>query len=106
MAGVPFMAETAKLLNPGKTVLMAAMEAGCSLAESISGADVRLLRQKHPGVPVVTSVHTSAEVHAESELHCTSANPVEVVGGSGTDRAIILPGAQRSRWGATTTNTQ
>src|SRR5262245_52901111 len=79
MAGVHFMAETAKLLNPGKTVLMPDLEAGCSLAASITGADVRLLRQRYPGVPVVTYVNTSAEVKAESDVCCTSSNAVEVV---------------------------
>ena len=62
LAGVHFMAETAKILNPAKTVLIPDLRAGCSLAESITGADVRLLRQRYPGVPVVTYVNTSAEV--------------------------------------------
>src|SRR3546814_170548 len=103
MAGVHFMAETAKLLNPGKTVLMPDMEAGCSLAESISGADVRLLRQKYPGVPVVTYVNTSAEVKAESDICCTSGNAVEVVESLGTDRVIMLPDEYLARWVATQT---
>ena len=79
MAGVHFMAETAKILNPEKTVLIPDLEAGCSLAESITAADVRLLRERYPGVPVVTYVNTSAEVKAESDVCCTSANAVEVV---------------------------
>lgn len=103
MAGVHFMAETAKLLNPGKTVLMPDMEAGCSLAESISGADVRLLREKYPGVPVVTYVNTSAEVKAESDICCTSGNAVEVVESLGTDRVIMLPDEYLARWVATQT---
>src|SRR4026208_1439625 len=70
LAGVHFMAETAKLLNPEKTVLIPDLEAGCSLAQSITGADVRLLRQRYPGVPVVTYVNTSAEVKAESDVCC------------------------------------
>src|SRR3546814_11849960 len=97
MAGVHFMAETAKLLNPGKTVLMPDMEAGCSLAESISGADVRLLREKYPGVPVVTYVNTSAEVKAESDVCCTSGNAVEVVESLGTDRVIMQIGRASCR---------
>ena len=79
LAGVHFMAETAKILNPGKTVLIPDLEAGCSLAASITAADVRLLRERYPGVPVVTYVNTSAEVKAESDICCTSANAVEVV---------------------------
>src|SRR5436190_10461483 len=79
LAGVHFMAETAKLLNPGKTVLIPDLEAGCSLAASIAGADVRLLRERYPGVPVVTYVNTSAEVKAESDICCTSGNAIEVV---------------------------
>src|SRR3954470_21778743 len=74
LAGVHFMAETAKLLNPAKTVLIPDLEAGCSLAASITAADVRLLRQKYPGVPVVTYVNTSAAVKAESDICCTSGN--------------------------------
>src|SRR6202034_767764 len=74
LAGVHFMAETAKMLNPAKTVLIPDLEAGCSLAASITAADVRLMRQKHPGVPVVTYVNSSAAVKAESDICCTSAN--------------------------------
>jgi len=74
-AGVHFMAETSKILSPEKTVLIPSMKAGCSLASSITGADVRLLRQKYPGLPVVTYVNTSAEVKAESDICCTSATP-------------------------------
>ena len=79
LAGVHFMAETAKLLNPAKTVLIPDLRAGCSLAESITAADVRLLRQRYPGVPVVTYVNTSAAVKAESDICCTSGNAVKVV---------------------------
>ena len=74
-AGVHFMAETSKILSPDKTVLIPDMRAGCSLAASITGADVRLLQQKYPGLPVVTYVNTSAEVKAESDICCTSATP-------------------------------
>lgn len=78
-AGVHFMAETSKILSPGKTVLIPDLEAGCSLAASVTGADVRLLKQKYPGLPVVTYVNTSAEVKAESDVCCTSANAAAVV---------------------------
>jgi len=91
LAGVHFMAETAKLLNPEKTVLIPDMGAGCSLAESITGADVRLLRQRYPGVPVVTYVNTSAEVKAESDICCTSGNAKAVIESLGVDRVIMLP---------------
>src|ERR1700741_503281 len=89
LAGVHFMAETAKLLNPGKTVLIPDSRAGCSLAESITAPDVRLLRQRYPGVPVVTYVNTSAEVKAESDITCTSSNAVEVVESLGVARVIF-----------------
>jgi quinolinate synthase len=91
MCGVHFMAETAKMLSPEKTVLIPDLEAGCSLAASISGADVRRLRERHPGVPVVTYVNTSVEVKAESDICCTSSNAVEVVESLGVDRVIFLP---------------
>ena len=78
MAGVHFMAETAKIVNERKTVLIPDMDAGCSLADAITGADVRLLREKYPGVPVVTYVNTSADVKAESDICCTSGNAVPV----------------------------
>jgi len=94
-AGVHFMAETSKILSPDKTVLIPNMQAGCSLAASITGADVRLLRQKYPGLPVVTYVNTSAEVKAESDICCTSGNAVKVVekiaGDFGTDTVIMIP---------------
>ncbi len=91
LAGVHFMAETAKLLNPEKTVLIPDQRAGCSLAESITAEDVRQLRQSYPGVPVVTYVNTSAEVKAESDICCTSGNAVEVVESLGAERVIFLP---------------
>ena len=94
-AGVHFMAETSKILSPEKTVLIPDMRAGCSLAASITGADVRLLRQKHPGLPVVTYVNTSADVKAESDICCTSGNAVKVVESIakefGTDTVIMIP---------------
>ena len=85
------MAETAKLMNPSKKVLIPDMQAGCSLAESISGADVRMLKEKYPGVPVVSYVNTSAEVKAESDVCCTSANAVKVVESLGSEKVIFLP---------------
>jgi quinolinate synthase len=91
LAGVHFMAETAKLLNPHKTVLIPDLRAGCSLAESITAEDVRALRRKYPGVPVVTYVNTSAEVKAESDICCTSGNAVEVVESLGTRQVIFIP---------------
>ena len=103
MAGVHFMAETAKLLNPARTVLIPDLRAGCSLAESITGADVRLLRDRYPGVPVVTYVNTSAEVKAESDICCTSSNAVAVVESLGTDRVIFLPDQYLGRWVASQT---
>jgi quinolinate synthase len=91
MAGVHFMAETAKLLNPGKTVLIPDARAGCSLAESITPADVALLRQKYPGVPVITYVNTSAAVKAASDICCTSGNAKKIVEGLGVPRVIMIP---------------
>jgi quinolinate synthase len=98
LAGVHFMAETAKILSPEKTVLIPDRRAGCSLAESITGADVRLLRQRYPGVPVVTYVNTSAEVKAESDICCTSANAVAVVESLGVERVIFLPDEYLGRY--------
>ena len=91
LAGVHFMAETAKLLNPGRTVLIPDARAGCSLAESITAADVRALRLAHPGVPVVTYVNTSAAVKAESDICCTSGNARRVVESLGVPRVIMIP---------------
>ncbi len=91
LAGVHFMAETAKLLNPDKTVLIPDLEAGCSLADSITAADVRLMRARYPGVPIVTYVNTSAAVKAESDICCTSGNAKAVVESLGCERVIMLP---------------
>lgn len=91
LAGVHFMAETAKLLNPQKTVLIPDLRAGCSLADSITAEDIRLLRQRYPGVPVVTYVNTSADVKAESDICCTSGNAKAVVESLGVPRVIMLP---------------
>ena len=91
MCGVHFMAETAKILNPDIKVLIPDMSAGCSLAESITGADVRLLKEKYPGVPVVSYVNTSADAKAETDICCTSSNAVEIVESLGVDKVIFLP---------------
>lgn len=106
LAGVHFMAETAKLLSPEKTVLMPDMGAGCSLAASITGADVRLLREKYPGVPVVTYVNTSADVKAESDICCTSGNAVKIVESLGVDRVICLPDQYLARYIASQTDVE
>ncbi len=94
-AGVHFMAETSKVLCPDKRVLIPDLLAGCSLAASITGADVRLIKQRYPGLPVVTYVNTTAEVKAETDVCCTSANAVQVVEAIaaefGVDRVILLP---------------
>lgn len=91
VCGVHFMAETVKILNPDKTVLIADLEAGCSLAESITAADVRLLKQKYPGVPVVTYVNTSAAVKAESDVCCTSGNALAIVESLDSDTVLMIP---------------
>ena len=98
LCGVHFMAETAKVLNPDKTVLIPDLEAGCSLADSITAADIRRLKAEHPGVPVVTYVNTTAEVKAETDVCCTSANAVEVVESLGADRVIFLPDEYLGKW--------
>lgn len=104
LAGVHFMAETAKVLNPDRTVLIPDPAAGCSLAASITGADVRLLRERYPGVPVVSYVNTSADVKAESDICCTSSNAVEVVESLHTDRVIFLPDEFLGKWVASQTD--
>ncbi len=106
MAGVHFMAETAKLLNPSRTVLIPSDRAGCSLAESMSAADVRLMRQHYPGVPVVTYVNTSAEVKAESDICCTSGNVVKVINSLGVPRVICAPDQYLAKWAATQTEVE
>ena len=94
-AGVHFMAETSRILSPDKTVLIPDPLAGCSLASSITGADVRLIKQRYPGLPVVTYVNTTADVKAETDICCTSANAVQVVEWAakewGVDRVILIP---------------
>ena len=91
LCGVHFMAETAKLMSPEKKVLIPDMDAGCSLAASLTGEDVRLLKKKYPGVPVVSYVNTSADVKAETDVCCTSANAVKVVESLKVDKVIFLP---------------
>jgi len=98
------MAETAKLLNPKKTVLLPDLGAGCSLASSINAQDVRLLKERYPGVPVVTYINTSAAVKAETDICCTSANALEVVESLGTDRVIFLPDEYLGRYIASQTS--
>ncbi|MEN9754035.1 MAG: hypothetical protein RLZ07_417 [Pseudomonadota bacterium] len=102
--GVHFMAETSKLLNPEKMVLIPDSKAGCSLAASITGADVRLLKQRYPSVPVVTYVNSSADVKAETDICCTSSNAVQVVESLGVDRVIFLPDEYLGKYVATKTD--
>ena len=104
--GVHFMAETSKLLNPDKLVLIPDSRAGCSLAASITGADVRSLREAYPGVPVVTYVNTSAEVKAESDICCTSSNAVRVVESLGAKRVIMIPDEYLAKWVASQTKVE
>lgn len=106
MCGVHFMAETAKVLNPSKTVLMPDTQAGCSLASAITAADVRLLKQRYPGVPVVTYVNTSAEVKAESDVCCTSANALHVVESLGVPRVLFLPDQYLGKYVASQTRVE
>lgn len=105
-AGVKFMAETSKVLNPDKRVLIPDLDAGCSLAESITGEDVRKLKAEHPGVPVVTYVNTNADVKAESDICCTSANAVEVVESLGVPRVIFLPDQYLGKYVASQTKVE
>ncbi|KQV65263.1 quinolinate synthase NadA [Rhizobium sp. Root1220] len=106
LAGVHFMAETAKLLNPTKTVLIPDMAAGCSLADSITPADVELLRQAHPGVPIITYVNTSAAVKAASDICCTSGNAKQVVESLGVPRVLMIPDEYLARNVARETNVE
>ncbi len=106
LCGVHFMAETAKLVNPEKTVLVPDLQAGCSLADSITAADVRLLRQRYPGVPVVTYVNTSAEVKAESDVCVTSGNAVHIVEALGVPKVIFLPDEYLAKYVASKTSVE
>ena len=104
MAGVHFMAETSKLMSPEKKVLLPDMAAGCSLSSSITGKDVRLLKEKYPGVPVVSYVNTSADVKAETDICCTSANAVKIVESLGVKKVIFLPDHYLAKYVASQTN--
>ena len=104
LCGVHFMAETAKLMSPEKKVFIPDMSAGCSLASSITGEDVRLLKKQYPGVPVVSYVNTSADVKAETDICCTSANAVKVVESLKTDKVIFLPDQHLANYVAKQTN--
>ena len=106
LCGVHFMAETAKLMSPNKKVLLPDMSAGCSLASSIKGKDVKMLKEKYPGVPVVTYVNTSAEVKAESDICCTSANAIKVVESLGADKVIFLPDQYMAKYVQSKTKVQ
>ena len=106
MAGVHFMAETSKLMSPGKKVLLPDMTAGCSLSSSITGKDVRLLKEKYPGVPVVSYVNTSADVKAETDICCTSANAVKIVESLGVKKVIFLPDEYLAKYVASQTDVE
>jgi len=106
MAGVHFMAETSKLMSPEKKVLLPDMTAGCSLSSSITGKDVRLLKKKYPGVPVVSYVNTSAEVKAETDICCTSANAVKIVESLGVKKVIFLPDEYLAKYVASQTKVE
>ena len=106
MAGVHFMAETSKLMSPEKRVLLPDMGAGCSLSSSVTGKDVRLLKEKYPGVPVVSYVNTSADVKAETDICCTSANAVKIVESLGVKKVIFLPDDYLGKYVASQTNVE
>jgi len=103
MCGVHFMAETAKLMSPSKKILLPDMTAGCSLSSSITGKDVRLLKEKYPGVPVVSYINTSADVKAETDVCCTSANAIKVVESLGVKKVIFLPDEYLAKYVASNT---
>jgi len=106
MCGVHFMAETAKLMSPEKKVLLPDMNAGCSLSSSITGEDVRNLKKKYPGVPVVSYVNTSADVKAETDVCCTSANAVKIVKSLGVKKVIFLPDDYLAKYVASQTDVE
>ena len=106
MAGVHFMAETAKLMSPNKKVLLPDLKAGCSLSSSITGEDVRKLKKQYPGVPVVSYVNTSAEVKAETDVCCTSANAVKIVKSLGVKKVIFLPDNYLAQYVASQTDVE
>ncbi len=106
MCGVHFMAETAKLMSPNKKVLLPDMTAGCSLSSSITGEDVRNLKKKYPGVPVVSYVNTSADVKSETDVCCTSANAVKIVNSLGVRKVIFLPDDYLAKYVASQTDVE
>ena len=106
MCGVHFMAETAKLMSPDKKVLLPDMRAGCSLSASITGEDVKNLKKKYPGVPVVSYVNTSADVKAETDVCCTSANAVKIVESLNVKKVIFLPDDFLAKYVASQTNVE
>jgi quinolinate synthase len=106
MAGVHFMAETSKLMSPEKKVLLPDMRAGCSLSSSVTGKDVRLLKEKYPGVPVVSYVNTSADVKAETDICCTSANALKIVESLGVKKVIFLPDDYLAKYVASQTDVE
>jgi len=106
MCGVHFMAETAKLMSPHKKVLLPDMRAGCSLSSSITGDDVRNLKKQYPGVPVVSYVNTSADVKAETDVCCTSANAVKIVNSLGVNKVIFLPDDYLAKYVASQTEVE
>ena len=106
MCGVHFMAETAKLMSPSKKVLLPDMRAGCSLSSSITGKDVRELKKKYPGVPVVSYVNTSADVKSETDVCCTSANAVKIVNSLGVKKVIFLPDDYLAKYVASQTDVE
>jgi len=106
MAGVHFMAETSKLMSPEKKVLLPDMTAGCSLSSSVTGKDVRLLKEKYPGVPVVSYVNTSADVKAETDICCTSANAIKIVESLGVKKVIFLPDDYLAKYVASKTDVE
>ena len=106
MCGVHFMAETAKLMSPEKKVLLPDMKAGCSLSSSITGKDVRNLKKKYPGIPVVSYVNTSADVKAETDICCTSANAVKIVNSLGVNKVIFLPDDYLAKYVASQTDVE
>ena len=106
MCGVHFMAETAKLMSPNEKVLLPDMQAGCSLSSSITGEDVRNLKKQYPGVPVVSYVNTSADVKAETDVCCTSANAVKIVNSLGAKKVIFLPDDYLAKYVASQTNVE
>ena len=106
MCGVHFMAETAKLMSPNKKVLLPDMTAGCSLSSSITGEDVKNLKRKYPGVPVVSYVNTSADVKSETDVCCTSANAVKIVNSLGVRKVIFLPDDYLAKYVASQTDVE